>query len=709
MTFDQAQSPRLGQRTPVESTYVRSFDVTPGNDIADLLEAAWPGQLIHRADLNILQIYDGAAWLDIAGGIAGNRTFVGDEPPTEGPFNIGDLWYDQNDAYRAYIWDGDSWEPTKAGGGVLTFRQPEPPTSVNIGDIWIDSDDKNKQYRANRVGINTISADGIEDGWVLVRDTDIPVALDTANRKTRAYYAPGFLADDDSDPTTLAPIGWLTTAPDGAPLTIGDIWYQTDYSNHPWFWAGPDTSAPNAGWVDAVDPNVASSIDLSKLATQVENLTLTSSSTNNTADTADGRISTSDYRPGIDDLTYTQTQKRLDSSVSPPVEIEVQYQVPRVDGSIWFTQTRPRVNYCTNPSFEVDTQFWTNSACTVARTTAPDVPAGMWTLQVTNTTTADHNVAWGVSTPAPASQGQAWTASIFAELISGNGTGLTIQLVWLDASNAVLALDQSAPFDLVLNAWSPEIAGTIAEPRYWVTATAPANTAGVYLRVSSPHGANDSDVWHMGAALLEPRADLGRYFDGDSWTVMGGDGHWQGTPHASRSELTGDRIFQVWELRESNWVRKYLTDDAQAPVNGSVLVGTIDGELIADNSLTPEKQQAALVKAYEALSYGDLVHIYNDHGVFTARKADASLGKVYEAHGYVIDTAASGANVRVYHVGYMDLPGVTLTPGSQWLSTTPGKTQTRPPNGPGQLIQMVGVAPSAHILNFEPRLAVKIT
>lgn len=53
--------------------------------------------------------------------------------------------------------------------GVNTFKQPGIPTSLVIGDIWFDTDDANKAYRAACVGADEIKA----GEWELARDTQI--------------------------------------------------------------------------------------------------------------------------------------------------------------------------------------------------------------------------------------------------------------------------------------------------------------------------------------------------------------------------------------------------------------------------------------------------------------------------------------------------------------------------------------------------------
>ena len=180
MVYDQAQSARIGQKVPIESTFVQVFDVDPSTPTADLVEAAWPGMLIFRNDTSQLMIFDGVldGWREVAGGVAGSVTYVGVNPPTGGVYNIGDTWYDQDAGMKPYVWDGDSWEPT--AGGIKSFRQPAIPTSTTIGDIWYDSDDGNKMYRANAVNVSVVAiSPGL--GWILVRDDDIDTAVSTAN------------------------------------------------------------------------------------------------------------------------------------------------------------------------------------------------------------------------------------------------------------------------------------------------------------------------------------------------------------------------------------------------------------------------------------------------------------------------------------------------------------------------------------------------
>jgi hypothetical protein len=606
MTIDQAQSSRLGQRVAPESTYVQIFDVDPATPTSDLVEAAWPGMLIFRMDIGILQIFNGTAgaWQDVAGGVAGKLTYVGPDEPVESPpavvFAEGDIWFDDDDGFKQYVWaltPTPHWEPVVAG--IASHSQGAntdgTPPGVTIGDIWFNTDDKNRPYWWNGTT------------WL---DMQNPSIQDMAD-------------------------------------SIGD-------------------NANNIG---------NNTLALQDLSTIVESVALTASSANNTADTADGRVSMSDYMPGGDDVAG------------------------RVNGSIWFTRTRPRTNVCTNPSFETNTSFWTFAPGVVAvRDSTLFVPAGVWTLKVTNGATGPFTVAWGQSAQPVCAEGQTFTASIYAELLSGSGANVVLEILWYDATATLIGTSTSDPFQLVLNAFDPSQLGTAAEPRLFVTDAAPAGAVSFYVRETNP---NAGDVWHTGELLVEAEDDLGRYFDGDSF-----DGSWTDVPQNSTSELAGDKIIQIWELRDGQWIQKYLTEDTLYLINVAKLIGELDGSVsLQDNTVPVDKQQVAQCFATEPLTAGDLVNIWNNNGVFSVRKASATLRQ--GASGFVLDTVSTGVWVNVYHVGYN--PFMTnLTPGAQWLSVT-GQVSSRPPTAVGSLVQRVGSASTSTTLNFHPTVSVKIT
>lgn len=119
-----------------------------------------------------------------------------------------------------------------------------------------------------------------------------------------------------------------------------------------------------------------------------------------------------------------------------------------------------------------------------------------------------------------------------------------------------------------------------------------------------------------------------------------------------------------------------------------------------DNSMMPTGIGAdtATITSSEALSAGDLVNVWNSTGA-KVRKADASTaGK--EAHGFVLAAVSSGAAATVYFEGTNSQVS-SLTPGVQYLSTTPGIASATPPSGSGNVVQRVGFATDPAALNFD--------
>lgn len=156
---------------------------------------------------------------------------------------------------------------------------------------------------------------------------------------------------------------------------------------------------------------------------------------------------------------------------------------------------------------------------------------------------------------------------------------------------------------------------------------------------------------------------------------------------------------------------KYLSNNAGAITEVSSIqtsagagdagkIPAVNASGVFDTSFMPPGIAAdtSALTASEALAAGDLVNIWNSTGA-KVRKADASVsGK--EAHGFVIAAVISSGTATVYFEGTNSM--VTgLTPGVQFLSTTPGLATLTAPSGSGNVVQRVGFATSATALNFQ--------
>lgn len=107
----------------------------------------------------------------------------------------------------------------------------------------------------------------------------------------------------------------------------------------------------------------------------------------------------------------------------------------------------------------------------------------------------------------------------------------------------------------------------------------------------------------------------------------------------------------------------------------------------------------ATLEASGAIAAGDFVNIFDDGGTAKMRKADAS-SPTTAAHGFVLAAVADAATGTVYFEG--NNTGVTgQTAGVTYLSTTAGLATSTAPSGSGEIVQRLGVAVAATVLNFE--------
>ena len=111
-----------------------------------------------------------------------------------------------------------------------------------------------------------------------------------------------------------------------------------------------------------------------------------------------------------------------------------------------------------------------------------------------------------------------------------------------------------------------------------------------------------------------------------------------------------------------------------------------------------------IVTSGEALVAGNFINLYDSGGI-KARKANA-VGALI-AHGFVLDTVASGASVRVYIYG-LNTACTGLTNGTQWLSATAGACSNTYQSTAGYASQVLGVAISATAMLFQPQTDVTL-
>lgn len=153
--------------------------------------------------------------------------------------------------------------------------------------------------------------------------------------------------------------------------------------------------------------------------------------------------------------------------------------------------------------------------------------------------------------------------------------------------------------------------------------------------------------------------------------------------------------------QDSGLLKEVEAADASTGVANAGDIVALDAQGKLDNSLLPSGIGAdtLVVPATENLSAGDLVNMYDASGTASVRKADAtSVGK--EAVGFVLDAVTSGANATVYFEGTNDqVAGLSI--GLQFLDTTAGGMTGTAPAATGNIVQRVGFAAGATVMNVE--------
>lgn len=178
------------------------------------------------------------------------------------------------------------------------------------------------------------------------------------------------------------------------------------------------------------------------------------------------------------------------------------------------------------------------------------------------------------------------------------------------------------------------------------------------------------------------------------------------------SGVLDDSIINASATASANKVVKMnasgLIDDAilgASTTSAANKIVKLNGSGILDIAMLPGAALPYMwVTSSEALSAGNFVNLYDSAGI-KVRKANA--GSALAAHGFVLDSVASGASVKVYFHG----PNTAcsgLTVGPQWLSTVAGGSSSTYPTSAGQIVQVIGIALNSTTVLFQPQIDVAL-
>jgi hypothetical protein len=147
-----------------------------------------------------------------------------------------------------------------------------------------------------------------------------------------------------------------------------------------------------------------------------------------------------------------------------------------------------------------------------------------------------------------------------------------------------------------------------------------------------------------------------------------------------------------------------IITSAGAGDSGKIVALDAAGKLDTSFMPTGVGADTAAIATSESLAAGDLVNVFNSTGA-KVRKADSSVsGK--EAHGFVLAVFTHPTTATVYFEG-SNTQVTGLTPGVQFLDpANPGKATNTAPTTAGQVVQRVGFATAAGVLNFQSEVPV---
>jgi len=227
---------------------------------------------VNTAASNELLRFNGTSWVSVrdatiaaAAAIAsaaqttadGKNKVYSQASPPGGVLVVGDIWFDSDDGFKTYRWNGSSWSSVQDGaittalsnaddalaaantaqntannsqltadGKNRTYYQSAAPSGTLVaGDLWFDTDDGYKPYRWSGSSWNLV-----QDGSIATAQTTANTAQTTASTKTVTYAQ--------------------TAVPTGGSYVIGDLWYDTDDNNKMYRWSG-------SAWVSMQDGTIA--------------------------------------------------------------------------------------------------------------------------------------------------------------------------------------------------------------------------------------------------------------------------------------------------------------------------------------------------------------------------------------------------------------------------------------------------------------------
>lgn len=371
----------------------------------------------------------------VGSGVAGARTYV----QTTAPVNagLGDLWFDSDDNFRMYRWNGTAWElveDRRIANTLAAFTSERIARVANDNAMTLKVDGAISRIANSEAWINTVqrtSANSIES---LATQVSQLVVTAGSNTGTITYFQ------------TAAPVG----------AKAGDLWFDTDDGFRMYRYNNANT------WINVSDARIANAI--SAISSESIARVANDSAMTLRVDSAFTRIANSEawintvQRTSANSIAALANQVTTISSTVYSSRTYTQATAPTnpIEGDLWFNTAANNRLYRYSPStgwVEVSDQRVAAAQANISTiaSTVATLNTAFSTLQ-TNVNARVGNVESFVTTQISALANTTSAQSLQVNNLSANVGRLSANVTTLSTAVANLASGATAQYVLRVNA-----------------------------------------------------------------------------------------------------------------------------------------------------------------------------------------------------------------------------------------------------------------
>lgn len=256
----------------------------------------------------------------VGSGVAGARTYVQSAAPTGA--SIGDLWFDSDDNYRLYRWNGTTWENVedrRVANTLAAFTSERLARQANDTAMTLRIDGALSRVANSEAWISTVQTTSANSIAALANQVSQLVVTAGSNTGTITYFQ------------SAAPVGAKT----------GDLWFDSDDGFKMYRYSNANT------WVEVSDSRIA--VNAGAITSEQSARIANDSAMTTRIDTAFTRIANSEsWISTVQNTTANQIASQANSITtlttrvyanSTFVQATAPTSPPASNGDIWFNSS----------------------------------------------------------------------------------------------------------------------------------------------------------------------------------------------------------------------------------------------------------------------------------------------------------------------------------------------------------------------------------